>query len=137
MTLTFLSKSLERVVLLDELPCLTYQELQAFRGELVVAGRSMQTALNAALKDEEVTGVPLDTDWIHKIRKKMEVCASFCTAIEKLLEQNLPNGFLKTLVAKKLKDLLIEELGERLYQELKDEARDLALSDLQAQIQDA
>lgn len=137
MPLTFLSKSLDRVVLKDELHCLTHQELQALRGELVIASRSMQIALDARLKDEQETGIPLDTDWTHKIRKKMEVCAAFCKSIEHLLEQNVPNGYLKQLISEKLEELLIEEVGERLYKELKEEAKDLALSDLQAQIRDA
>lgn len=142
--LTFFSKSLNRNIAMDELPSLTTSELYRFNGELVMASRSMENALADAQRNEINTGRPIDPDWVHKIRKKMGICNAFRTnAMQRL---NMPakseivevrkaapepdTDLVNRLAEDKFQELLIEEIGERLFRELQQEAIELALEDL-------
>ena len=127
MTLTFLSKSLDRLVAFETLPYMKPVELLMFHSELAVAVNSMQTALRI----REEGSAPVDPDWAHKIKTKMHVCETFRLELERLLDsaRSDGNGTIKQLIDQKLEQLLIEEVGERLYRELQAEARDLVLED--------
>jgi predicted restriction endonuclease len=147
--LTFHSKSLDRVIAMDELDKLTSSELYRFNGELVMAARSMENALSDALQQEIRTGQPVDPDWVHKVRKKMGICNAFRTNAMQLLKVPQkreiveirkaapePDDQLVTQLAEeKLEQLLIDELGERLFKELQEEAVELALEDLRLKTQ--
>lgn len=142
--LTFHSKSLNRVVAMDELDKLTSSELYRFNGELVMAARSMENALSDALQKEIRTGEPVDPDWVHKIRKKMGICNAFRTNAMQLLKipqkreiveirraaTEPDNKLVTALAEEKFQQLLIDEIGERLFRELQEEAIELALEDL-------
>jgi len=143
--LTFHSKSLNRVVAMDELNKLTSSDLYRFNGELVMAARSMENALSDALQKEIHTGQPVDPDWVHKIRKKMGICNAFRTNAMQLLKipqkreiveirkaaPEPDNKLVTALAEEKFQQLLIDEIGERLFRELQEEAIELALEDLQ------
>ena len=145
--LTFHSKSLNRVVAMDELDQLSSSELQRFNGELVMAARSMENALSDALHREIHSGQPVDPDWVHKIRKKMGICNAFRTNAIQLLRipqkreileikkaAPEPDSQLVTQLAEdKFQELLIDEIGERLFRELQEEAIELAREDLRRQ----
>jgi hypothetical protein len=147
--LTFHSKSLDRVIAMDELDKLTSSELYRFNGELVMAARSMENALSDALQQEIRTGQPVDPDWVHKVRKKMGICNAFRTNAMQLLKVPQkreiveirkaapePDDRLVTQLAEeKFQELLIDELGERLFKELQEEAVELALEDLRLKTQ--
>jgi len=147
--LTFHSKSLDRVIAMDELDKLTSSELYRFNGELVMAARSMENALSDALQQEIRTGQPVDPDWVHKVRKKMGICNAFRTNAMQLLKVPQkreiveirkaapePDDRLVTQLAEeKFQELLIDELGERLFKELQEEAVALALEDLRLKTQ--
>ena len=147
--LTFHSKSLDRVIAMDELDKLTSSELYRFNGELVMAARSMENALSDALQQEIRSGQPVDPDWVHKVRKKMGICNAFRTNAMQLLKVPQkreiveirkaapePDDRLVTQLAEeKFQELLIDELGERLFKELQEEAVELALEDLRLKTQ--
>jgi hypothetical protein len=147
--LTFHSKSLDRVIAMDELDKLTSSELYRFNGELVMAARSMENALSDALQQEIRTGEPVDPDWVHKIRKKMGICNAFRTNAMQLLKvpqkreiveirkaaPEPDNQLVTQLAEEKFQELLIDELGERLFKELQEEAVELALEDLRLKTQ--
>ena len=147
--LTFHSKSLDRVIAMDELDKLTSSELYRFNGELVMAARSMENALSDALQEEIRSGQPVDPDWVHKVRKKMGICNAFRTNAMQLLKVPQkreiveirkaapePDDQLVTQLAEeKFQELLIDELGERLFKELQEEAVELALEDLRLKTQ--
>jgi len=148
-SLTFHSKSLNRVVAMDELEQLSSSDLYRFNGELVMAARSMENALSDALQQEIRTGRPVDPDWVHKIRKKMGICNAFRTNAMQLLkvpqkreiveiQKAAPepdNKLVTELAEVKFQELLIDELGERLFKELQEEAIELALEDLRLKTQ--
>jgi hypothetical protein len=147
--LTFHSKSLDRVIAMDELDKLTSSELYRFNGELVMAARSMENALSDALQQEIRTGKPVDPDWVHKVRKKMGICNAFRTNAMQLLKvpqkreiveirkaaPEPDNRLVTHLAEEKFQELLIDELGERLFKELQEEAVELALEDLRLKTQ--
>ena len=147
--LTFHSKSLDRVIAMDELDKLTSSELYRFNGELVMAARSMENALSDALQQEIRTGQPVDPDWVHKVRKKMGICNAFRTNAMQLLKvpqkreiveirkaaPEPDNQLVTQLAEEKFQELLIDELGERLFKELQEEAVELALEDLRLKTQ--
>jgi len=148
-SLTFHSKSLNRVVAMDELEQLNSSDLYRFNGELVMAARSMENALSDALQKEIHTGEPVDPDWVHKIRKKMGICNAFRTNAMQLLKvpqkreileirkaaPEPDNKLVTELAEVKFQELLIDELGERLFKELQEEAIELALEDLRLKTQ--
>ena len=147
--LTFHSKSLDRVIAMDELDKLTSSELYRFNGELVMAARSMENALSDALQQEIRSGQPVDPDWVHKVRKKMGICNAFRTNAMQLLKvpqkreiveirkaaPEPDNQLVTQLAEEKFQELLIDELGERLFKELQEEAVELALEDLRLKTQ--
>jgi hypothetical protein len=147
--LTFHSKSLDRVIAMDELDKLTSSELYRFNGELVMAARSMENALSDALQQEIRTGKPVDPDWVHKVRKKMGICNAFRTNAMQLLKvpqkreiveirkaaPEPDDRMVTQLAEEKFQELLIDELGERLFKELQEEAVELALEDLRPKTQ--
>lgn len=147
--LTFHSKSLNRTIAMDEVDTLSSSELYRFNGELVMAARSMENALSDALQQEIRTGQPVDPDWVHKVRKKMGICNAFRTNAMQLLKVPQkreiveirkaapePDDQLVTQLAEeKFQELLIDELGERLFKELQEEAVELALEDLRLKTQ--
>ena len=147
--LTFHSKSLNRTIAMDEVDTLSSSELYRFNGELVMAARSMENALSDALQQEIRTGEPVDPDWVHKIRKKMGICNAFRANATQLLKVPQkreivevrkaapgPDDQLVTQLAEeKFQELLIDELGERLFKELQEEAVELALEDLRLKTQ--
>jgi hypothetical protein len=134
---------------MDELDKLTSSELYRFNGELVMAARSMENALSDALQQEIRSGQPVDPDWVHKVRKKMGICNAFRTNAMQLLKVPQkreiveirkaapePDDQLVTQLAEeKFQELLIDELGERLFKELQEEAVELALEDLRLKTQ--
>lgn len=140
--LTFHSKALNRIVAIDELADLSDQDLHAFNGELVVAARSMENALSDAFKREIDTGVPLEYDWVHRVRRKLGICMGFRANITQLLKQprkveqqtlSIDDPSVRELIDTKFEELLIDEIGERLYKELQAEAVELVLEGLQQQ----
>jgi len=147
--LTFVSKSLNRLVAMDELRKLSSSDLDRFNGELAMAARSMENALSDAMQRELSTGQPVDPDWVHKIRRKMNVCHAFRTNLAQLLKgsdqpeileirkatQEPSNELVTQLAEEKFQELLIDELGERLFKELQEEAVELALEDLRLKTQ--
>ena len=147
--LTFHSKSLDRVIAMDELDKLTSSELYRFNGELVMAARSMENAMSDALQQEIRSGQPVDPDWVHKVRKKMGICNAFRTNAMQLLKvpqkreiveirkaaPEPDNQLVTQLAEEKFQELLIDELGERLFKELQEEAVELALEDLRLKTQ--
>jgi len=147
--LTFHSKSLNRTIAMDEVDTLSSSELYRFNGELVMAARSMENALSDALQQEIRTGEPVDPDWVHKIRKKMGICNAFRTNAMQLLKvpqkreiveirkatPEADDRLVTQLAEEKFQELLIDELGERLFKELQEEAVELALEDLRLKTQ--
>jgi hypothetical protein len=132
MGLTFLSKSLDRTVDLDGLSSLPLSDVRALHAELVVAVQSMDDSVNEALKMQELSGISADQDWVHRVRKKRRICVAFAAQAKQLLDTKSSDSTFQGAYAQHLDALVLKELGAAVYGDIKDEARELALADLQA-----
>ena len=138
MELTFNSKSLDRVIDLQSIPDLSIADARKLHAELVVAVQSMDEKVTDALATEHNSGIPVDRDWVHRVKKKRRICVAFATQVKQLLDApRQPELNFTAIYQRRLEELVREELGDTVYQEIKDEARDLALADLQVPVQGA
>jgi len=141
MEFTFNSKSLEREVSLHQIYELTPSEARNLHAELVIAVQSMDEKVSEALASEHASGIPADKDWIHRVKKKRRICVAFATQVKQMLDapqqQAAPVSNFTTIFQRRFEELLLEELGKTVFDEIKAEARDLALADLQVPVQGA
>lgn len=142
MEFTFNSKSLERQVALHEIHQLSVADARKLHAELVIAVQAMDDKVNEAQVMAQASGIPADKDWIHRVKKKRRICVAFATQVKQVMEssapasQAQPTSFV-TVYQQRLDELLLEELGQTVFDEIKAEARDLALADLQVPTQGA
>lgn len=142
MEFTFNSKSLERQVALHQIHELSAAEARKLHAELVIAVQAMDDKVNEAQVAAQASGIPADKDWIHRVKKKRRICVAFATQVKQTMEspapaqQAQPTSFV-TVYQQRLDELLLEELGQTVLDEIKAEARDLALADLQVPVQGA
>jgi hypothetical protein len=142
MEFTFNSKSLERQVALHQIHELSTAEARKLHAELVIAVQAMDDKVNEAQVMAQASGIPADKDWIHRVKKKRRICVAFATQVKQAMEasaptpQAQPTSFV-TVYQQRLDELLLEELGQTVFDEIKAEARDLALADLQVPAQGA
>jgi len=139
MEFTFNSKSLERQVALHEIHQLSVADARKLHAELVIAVQAMDDKVNEAQFAAQASGIPADKDWIHRVKKKRRICVAFATQVKQVMEPpapTQPTSFV-TVYQKRFDELLLEELGQTVLDEIKSEARDLALADLQVPAQDA
>ena len=141
MEFTFNSKSLEREVSLHQIYELTPSEARNLHAELVIAVQSMDEKVSEALASEHASGIPADKDWIHRVKKKRRICVAFATQVKQMLDapqqQAAPVSNFTTIFQRRFEEMLLEELGQTVFDEIKTEARDLALADLQVPVQGA
>jgi hypothetical protein len=141
MEFTFNSKSLEREVSLHQIYELTPSEARNLHAELVIAVQSMDEKVSEALASEHASGIPADKDWIHRVKKKRRICVAFATQVKQMLDapqqQAAPVSNFTTIFQRRFEELLLEELGQTVFDEIRAEARDLALADLQVPVQGA
>lgn len=140
MEFTFNSKSLERQVALQEIHQLSVADARKLHAELVIAVQAMDDKVNEAQVMAQASGIPADKDWIHRVKKKRRICVAFATQVKQVMESSAPaaqpTSFV-TVYQQRLDELLLEELGQTVLDEIKAEARDLALADLQVPVQGA
>jgi len=143
MEFTFNSKSLDRQVALHEIHQLSVADARKLHAELVIAVQAMDDKVNEAQIAAQASGIPADKDWIHRVKKKRRICVAFATQVKQMIEAPTPavpalqtTSFV-TVYQARLEQLLLEELGQVIFDEIKAEAHDLALADLQVPAQGA
>ena len=137
MEFTFNSKSLDRQVTLHEIHQLSTEEARKLHAELVIAVQAMDDKVNEAQIAAQASGIPADKDWIHRVKKKRRICVAFATQVKTLMDSAQPTtqpASFQGAYMRRLEELLLEELGATVYDEIKAEARDLALADLGAPV---
>ncbi len=142
MEFTFNSKSLERQVALHQIHELSTADARKLHAELVIAVQAMDDKVNEAQVMAQASGIPADKDWIHRVKKKRRICVAFATQVKQVMESSAPapqaqSPSFVTVYQQRLDELLLEELGQTVFDEIKAEARDLALADLQVPVQGA
>ncbi|MGA1114374.1 MAG: hypothetical protein ACO3TI_05435, partial [Aquiluna sp.] len=77
---------------------------------------------------EEKLGVTPEVNWLHRINKKKAICKTFVDQVSELLLE--ARGSFEQIYRLKLDQLLLDELGEDTWQDIKDEAMEFALASL-------
>jgi phosphoribosylanthranilate isomerase len=139
MEFTFNSKSLDRQVSLHEINLLSSVDARKLHAELVIAVQSMDDKVSEASLAAAQSGIPADKDWIHRVKKKRRICVAFATQVKQAIDSAQPatQGGYASIYHSHFDALVRDELGATVYEEIKNEARNLALADLQVPTQDA
>lgn len=126
MQLTFTSRTLDRVVSLGDLATIAQPELRELHGELTMAVQAMDEKVQESKELERLSGIPSDEDWIHKVKKKRRICVTFAAQVNQAM--NVGDTSFEYVYRLKLDQLVLEELGEEAWQEIKGEAMAFALA---------
>jgi hypothetical protein len=124
----FNSKELNRVVYSTELPNLSEHDLETLRAELFDCIEGINTSLAEVKQFEDKHGYSSDEDWLHRAKKKLRICTQFAAKIE-AFKNGSPMTY-KEAYAKRLREILLEELGPTSLKKIEDEAAELARTDV-------
>ena len=127
MSLTFASRSLQRTFALEDLATLTKTQLRVLHGELVKAIEAMDTKIEE-VQTEEQLGADPEGNWLHRVSKKKAICETFAEQVAELLLENSVS--FEQVYRMKLDELVLDEVGATIWQEIKNEAMEFALASL-------
>lgn len=146
--LTFRSIETGREVKIEEIHEMDLDTCRQLHVELTMAVQAMDDSIKEAFRLETDAGVPFDRDWMHRARKKRRITLAFATEAKRRLfalegidgtELRQKRSFLEAQRHKflgmrheRLRDLLREELGPGVLEEMEAEAHDLAEADFKA-----
>lgn len=145
MTLIFPSRELNRPVTLRDVWDLVLEDAHKLHVELTLAVQGLDDAIQEAHRLEHDAGIPFDRDWMHKARKKRRITIVFASEARRRLfklEGIEDLKVRKSLYEKqrdkfqqfrhdRLREMLKEELGPGVLEEIEDEAHEGAESDFQ------
>jgi hypothetical protein len=78
---TFYSEALTQLIEFDKVGNLAKQELRLFHGELLQIVNSLEESIKSAQVKEQRSGVPTDSNWMHRISTKRRIAAKFATEV--------------------------------------------------------
>ncbi len=152
MKLTFNSRELGQIVPIEAICEMDLEQARAFHVELTMAIQGMDDAIGEANRLEHDAGVPFDRDWMHKARKKRRITIAFASeAKRRLLKLEGLEGAdmrqkrsiyeaqrnkFQTLRHDRLRELLKEELGPGVLEEIEADAHETAERDLKAWLEE-
>lgn len=150
--LIFRSNDLDRDVKIEEIHEMDLETCRRLHIELTMAVQAVDDAIREAFRLETDAGMPFDRDWMHRARKKRRIMLAFATEGKRRLmklegidgndlrqkrsfTEAQRNKFLG-LRHEKLRELLREELGPGVLEEIESEAHDLAEGDFKAWLEE-
>lgn len=128
MSLTFASRSLQRTFALEDLTTLPKTQLRVLHDELLKAVEAMDAKIDEAETEGQLGASP-ECNWLHRVKKKRVICETFADQITELLI-DASGGSFEQVYRLKLDELVLDELGENTWQEIKNEAMEFALASL-------
>jgi hypothetical protein len=78
---TFYSEALTQLVEFDKIAGLSKQELRFFHGELLQIVHSLEESIKSAKLREAQSGMPMDSNWLHRISTKRRIASKFATEV--------------------------------------------------------
>lgn len=139
MKLTFRSHEFNRDVAIDEVYEMGLDDARKFHVELTMAVQGLDDAIMQALRLDNDAGIRFDRDWMHKTRKKRRITIAFASetrrrlmkleGFEPLKRQSIYDAQrvkFQVLRHDKLRELLKEELGPGVLEEIENEAHEAA-----------
>lgn len=146
--LTFRSTELQREITINEVYDLGLEDVRKLHVELTMSIHVMDDSIREAFRLENEAGYPFDRDWMHKVRYKRRVAIAFaCEAKRRLLkldgielaEANKRQTLLEIqrdkfikLKQARIRNLLVEELGPGVYEEIENDAHEEAETEFKA-----
>ena len=129
MALTFNSKSIKKVVDIDNIQKLSSPEIRLLKEELERAIETLGKELGNIAYDKHVTGDPWRNDWHLRVKRKQQICGAFLERIETIFDENNNTLFRKTF-NKHFHNLLLEMITLDQYEMLERQAKDLTFKEL-------
>ena len=129
MALTFNSKSIKKVVDIDNIQKLSSPEIRLLKEELERAIETLGKELGNIAYDKHVTGDPWRNDWHLRVKRKQQICGAFLERIETIFDENNNTLFRKTF-NKHFHNLLLEMITLDQYETLERQAKDLTFKEL-------
>lgn len=133
--LTFCSSVLSRDVKFDDIAKLSKTQLEAFHVELKAIAQSLSNSLNEIKEEEKLTGVPHDSDWVHRIVTKKRIAMKFAAEVHARLQGGSTaeqREAYQRIYAHTFRAMLIEEFGEAELQAMEREAAIKAIGEYTA-----
>ena len=125
MSLTFTSKSIKKLVDIDDVQHLSIPELRLLRDELKRAIITMEESLGNIAYEKHVAGETYNEAWHLRVKRKQEICGVFLEKIEITFDEK-NNTLFRTIFNKHFHNLLLEMITLDQYETLERQAKDLA-----------
>tara|TARA_B100001250_G_scaffold392702_1_gene394726 strand:+ start:2713 stop:3114 length:402 start_codon:yes stop_codon:yes gene_type:complete len=129
MALTFNSKTIKKVVSIDDLEKLSNPELDLLEQELETAIKTMNESIASITHEKYSQGEEVNADWLVKIKRKEQICNTFLEKIQTNIALN-KSEFVRQKYQQNLNKLLQEILGKEQYEDLKSKAKNLAFDEV-------
>ena len=129
MALTFSSKSIKKIVDIDDVQHLSIPELRLLRDELKRAVITMEESLGNIAYEKHLTGETYNEAWHLRVKRKQEICGVFLEKIEITFDEK-NNTLFRTIFNKHFHNLLLEVITLDQYETLERQAKDLAFKEL-------
>ena len=129
MALTFNSKSIKKLVDIDDVQHLSSPELRLLRDELKRAVITMEESLGNIAYEKHVAGETYNEAWHLRVKRKQEICGVFLEKIEITFDEK-NNTLFRTIFNKHFHNLLLELITLDQYETLERQAKDLAFKEL-------
>ena len=129
MALTFNSKSIKKLVDIDDVQHLSSPELRLLRDELKRAIITMEESLGNIAYEKHVAGETYNEAWHLRVKRKQEICGVFLEKIEITFDEK-NNTLFRTIFNKHFHNLLLELITLDQYETLERQAKDLAFKEL-------
>ena len=129
MSLTFTSKSIKKLVDIDDVQHLSIPELRLLRDELKRAIITMEESLGNIAYEKHVAGETYNEAWHLRVKRKQEICGVFLEKIEITFDEK-NNTLFRTIFNKHFHNLLLEVITLDQYETLERQAKDLAFKEL-------
>lgn len=139
MKLTFRSHEFDREIEIDEVYEMDLENVRRFHVELTIAIQGMDDAIMQAMRLENDAGVPFDRNWMHKTRKKRRITIAFASEAKRRLMKlegfepikrqsiyDAQRSKFQVMRHDKLRELLKDELGPGVLEEIESEAHEFA-----------
>lgn len=142
MNLTFRSREFGRDIAINEVHELPLDEARRFHVELTLAVQGMDDAISEAIRLENDAGIPFDRDWMHKTRMKRRITIAFASEAKRRLlklegleafdprkrrsQYEAQRSKFQVMRHDKLRELLKDELGPGVLEEIECEAHEAA-----------
>jgi glutamyl-tRNA reductase len=129
MALTFNSKTIKKVISIDELDHLSNPELELVEQELETAIKTMNESMADIAEEKHSQGLKPDSDWLVRIKRKQQICDTFLQKIQVNLTMN-NSEFVKQKYQQNLNKLLQKALGTKEFDAIKFEAQNITFEEV-------